>query len=89
MMNLIDWLLIAAVLILGIGMFIGAVLYDQETADEHARLAERERQLQAEWDALEQAQRINDSFWQARTAMRNEVLRRHRGTPGNTGQTPR
>jgi hypothetical protein len=78
------WLLflaeVAVFLILGLGMHIGARMRDRETADERVRLAERERQLQVEWDALEQTQRINEAFWQARTALRDEALRHRRST---------
>jgi hypothetical protein len=32
---------------------------------------------------------MNEAFWQARTAMRNEALRHLRGTTGETGQASR
>lgn len=74
MMGLAGWL-IFIVLLLTTGVLIGLVLYDYGMTHERVRLAERERQLRVERDALERTQRINEKFWQARTAMRNEALR--------------
>lgn len=73
--------LIFIVLLLTIGALIGLVLYYHEMTHERVRLAERERQLRVERDALEQTQRMNEAFWQARTTMRNEALRHLRAKP--------
>ncbi|HJQ08037.1 MAG TPA: hypothetical protein VJ836_00990 [Candidatus Saccharimonadales bacterium] len=43
------------------------------------RISEQEAQLQAEWDALHAAQRLNAAFMEARRAMAVEVVRQHRG----------
>ncbi|SRR5579875_1602740 len=77
--------LIAAILILGvgvlIGLVIGIVLCSRTTADEWAGLIENRRQLQIEWDALKDTERDNQRFWAARTAMRDEALRHRQPSP--------
>lgn len=80
--------ILMSILTVGVGMLIGAVLSDQKAADERARLAEREGQLQAEWDALQSVQRINEIGSQARTAMRKEALQ-HQSTTVFQYGTPR
>lgn len=54
-----------------IGFAVRLEVDDAELRD----LEEREAKLQAEWDALHQAKRLNEAFWQARTALRAEALR--------------
>lgn len=71
---------VGVAVILGLGMFIGVMLCNQQTADERARLAELERELQAAWDALERAQQLHTRFWASRLALRDEAL--HHRTPG-------
>ncbi|GAA1795191.1 hypothetical protein GCM10009682_16160 [Luedemannella flava] len=66
---------VAALLLAGlIGFAVRLEVDEAELRD----LEEREAKLQAEWDAFHQAKRLNEAFWQARTALRIEALRQDR-----------
>lgn len=75
-MDGLGYLVLAAfLLILLLSGLLVLALNRQE--DLEARYSDRERQVQAELDALYSANRINTAFWNARQAMHDEAHRRH------------
>jgi hypothetical protein len=73
------WLVFVGTLLL-IGTVAG-IYFGERIAKHRSRsLAEREAKLQAEWNSLLTAQRLNATFMEARKAMWEEAIRQHRGS---------
>lgn len=75
-----DALLALSIFVIIIGVLLGILLFPARHTDDQPP-AEHEDELQAQWNALQQAQRLDMALFQARTAMRDEVLRQMRRPP--------
>lgn len=82
MMELLGWLCLVGVLIV-IGVIGGVFLNDWLEEHRGRALDAREAKLQAEWQSLLTAQRLNAAFLEARRAMWEEAIRHHR-RPGTS-----
>jgi cell division protein FtsL len=71
------WVWVAAILICA-GLVGGVILAGQLLAHRGQVLDAREAKLNAEWEALRTAQRLNAAFMAARQAMAKEAIRQHR-----------
>jgi predicted acylesterase/phospholipase RssA len=65
-----------------IGALVGSGYAEDQLAERSRELNAREAELDAQWQALEKTQRLNQNFWQARQLMREEALR-HNQHPDN------
>ena len=63
------------------GVLAGLVIACSWRSDERESVAQSKAELQEQWDALNQTQRLNAAFWDARTAMRDEAMRQSRRPP--------
>jgi hypothetical protein len=68
--------LLFVVVLLAVGVCIGLFAKLENVEERRRRLAAREAELQAQWDALSSVNRLSWAYWLARQRLRDEA-RRH------------
>jgi hypothetical protein len=62
--------------LVGCSVWLGWEVAHERLADRSEYLAARAVEVDQQWQALQRAQQVNQAFWEARVAMRNEAMTR-------------
>ena len=83
---LFGWPAALAVVVVGLVLWLGCQLADEQLARDRTRLDAQRQALDMEWRALEQTGRVRSLFFETRRAMHEEAQHHRAPEPPNGGQ---